>query len=66
MSKRRAFVRGAARALDMGGSGKAVRSSRTGRYIRRSDAAAVAQDWQVVGGDLRKALTSVDRPALPR
>jgi hypothetical protein len=66
MSKRRAFVRGAARALDMGGSGKTTRSARSGRYLRRSDAAALAQDWQSVGRDLRKAIDTVDRPALSR
>lgn len=66
MSRRREFVRGAARALDLAGSGKTTRSTRTGRYIRRSDAAAMASDWKIVGDDLRKAMGTVDRPALSR
>jgi hypothetical protein len=66
MGRRHAFVRGAARTLDMGGSGRAARSAKTGRYVKRTDAAAMAQDWKAVGDDLRGAMRSVSRSALSR
>jgi hypothetical protein len=60
------IVRGAARALDMSGSGRVSRAARTEQYVKRSDEAALAADWKIVGDDLRGAIRRVDRSALTR
>jgi hypothetical protein len=62
--RRGEFARGAARTLDMAGSGKTARATRSGRYLKRSDEAAIAQDWKVVGDDLRRAIRTTTRSAL--
>lgn len=51
-----ALARGASKVLDMGASGKARRSAKTGRYVQVSNSAAMARDWAVTGRDLHEAV----------
>jgi hypothetical protein len=51
---RQSLARGFGRALDMGGA-TSLRRPRQARFIR-SDEAALAADWEAVGGDLAAAV----------
>lgn len=55
---RRAFLRGAASAFDL--RGNTMRQLRVHGTPEEYDARAVARDWQVVGEDLRAAMTTYD------
>jgi hypothetical protein len=57
---RRAFLRGAASAFDL--RGNTMRQLRVHGTPEEYDAQAVARDWQVVGNDLRSAMSSYEGP----
>jgi hypothetical protein len=49
---------GAARVMDLGGL---FDSYKTNQSDEAADRAALASDWQAVGSDLKKAMSSIDK-----